>query len=57
MLVFVVGIIGIDAVQGWKTDRTLNALRDLSAPHVEVIRDDKEQIIDKAIEFVHNASE
>ena len=42
MLIFVAGIIGIDVVQGWKTDRTLNALKDLSAPRVKVIRDGAE---------------
>lgn len=39
MLVFVVGIISIDIIQEWKTDKTLNALKDLSAPKVMVIRD------------------
>lgn len=39
MLVFVIGIISIDVVQEWKTDKTLNALKDLSAPHINVIRD------------------
>lgn len=42
MMVFVVCIISIDIVQEWKTDRTLKALKDLSAPHVTVIRDGKE---------------
>ena len=42
MLIFVVGIISIDVIQEWKTDQTLNALRDLSAPRVRVIRDDNE---------------
>lgn len=46
MLIFVVGIISIDVIQEWKTDKTLNALKDLSAPHVKVIRDGKEQIIE-----------
>ena len=46
MLIFVVGVIGIDVMQEWKTDKTLNALKDLSAPHVKVIRDGKEQIIE-----------
>ncbi len=32
MLIFVVGIISIDVIQEWKTDKTLNALKDLSAP-------------------------
>ncbi|MPM14619.1 Calcium-transporting ATPase 1 [bioreactor metagenome] len=45
MLVFVVGIISIDVIQEWKTDKTLNALKDLSAPHVTVIRDGTEQKI------------
>ena len=42
MLIFVVGIITIDIVQEWKTDKTLAALKDLSAPHITVIRDGKE---------------
>ena len=45
MLIFVIGIISIEIIQEWKTDKTLNALKDLSAPHVTVIRDSKEQII------------
>ncbi len=45
MLIFVVGIISIDVIQEWKTDKTLNALKDLSAPHVTVIRDGKETVI------------
>lgn len=39
MLVFVVGIISIDVIQEWKTDKTLKALKNLSAPHIKVIRD------------------
>lgn len=42
MLIFVIGIISIDVIQEWKTDKTLNALKDLSAPHVKVIRDGQE---------------
>lgn len=42
MLIFVVGIISIEVIQEWKTDKTLNALKDLSAPHVNVLRDGKE---------------
>ncbi len=42
MLIFVIGIISIDVIQEWKTDKTLNALKDLSAPHVTVIRDGRE---------------
>jgi len=45
MLIFVVGIISIDVIQEWKTDKTLNALKDLSAPHSTVIRDGQETVI------------
>ncbi|HEY5537288.1 MAG TPA: cation-translocating P-type ATPase [Acetobacterium sp.] len=45
MLIFVVGIISIDVIQEWKTDKTLSALKDLSAPHITVIRNRKEVII------------
>ena len=45
MLVFVIGVISIDVIQEWKTDKTLRALRELSAPLVRVIRDGKEQEI------------
>ncbi|MEG2642533.1 MAG: HAD-IC family P-type ATPase, partial [Eubacterium sp.] len=45
MLIFVIGIITIDVIQEWKTDKTLTALRDLSAPHVSVIRDGVERSI------------
>ena len=48
MLIFVIGIISIDVIQEWKTDKTLNALKDLSAPHVKVIRDGKETVIASA---------
>ena len=48
MLVFVLGIIGIDAVQGWKTDKTLRALKDLSAPQATVLRDGAEVRIPSA---------
>lgn len=48
MLVFVIGIISIDIIQELKTDKTLNALRDLSAPHVMVIRDGVEMEIASA---------
>lgn len=42
MLVFVIGVIGIEVIQEWKTDKTLNALKDLSAPHIYVLRDSQE---------------
>lgn len=45
MLVFVAGVISIDVIQEWKTDHTLNALIELSAPKVTVIRDGREQEI------------
>lgn len=48
MLMFVIGMISIDVVQEWKTDKTLNALKDLSAPHVKVIRDGGETVIASA---------
>lgn len=48
MLVFVVGIISIDIIQEWKTDKTLNALKDLSAPHIKVIRDGEKKTIASA---------
>ncbi len=46
MLIFVAGIIIIDVVQEWKTDKTLRALKKLSAPLVTVIRDGAETEID-----------
>lgn len=46
MLVFVVCIISIEAVQEWRTDKTLKALRNLSAPKITVFRDGTEKIID-----------
>lgn len=48
MLIFVLGIISIDVIQEWKTDKTLSALKDLSAPHVTVLRDGTEQQIPSA---------
>ncbi|MEA4974073.1 MAG: cation-translocating P-type ATPase [Candidatus Metalachnospira sp.] len=45
MLIFVIGIISIDVIQEWKTDKTLNALKDLSAPQITVIRDGEERVI------------
>jgi len=48
MLVFVVGIISIEAIQEWKTDKTLKALKDLSAPHVKVLRDGEEKTINSS---------
>ena len=48
MLIFVMGIISIDVIQEWKTDKTLNALKDLSAPTIPVIRDGIEKLIASA---------
>lgn len=45
MLIFVIGIISIDVIQEWKTDKTLQALKDLSAPHIKVLRDGEEVTI------------
>lgn len=45
MLVFVLGIISIDIIQEWKTDKTLSALKNLSAPHITVIRNGVEKSI------------
>lgn len=45
MLIFVLAMISIDVIQEWKTDRTLNALKELSAPKIKVIRDGEEQTI------------
>ena len=45
MLIFVLGVISIDVILEWKTDRTLSALKELSSPRVQVIRDGTEQSI------------
>ena len=48
MLIFVIGIIMIDIIQEWKTDKTLSALKDLSEPKVTVLRDgEKKEILSK----------
>ncbi|WP_373139698.1 cation-translocating P-type ATPase [Beduini massiliensis] len=46
MLVFVLAMISIDLLQEWKTDQTLKALKDLSSPHIQVIRDNQEYSIE-----------
>ncbi|MGV8979552.1 cation-translocating P-type ATPase [Clostridium sp.] len=48
MLIFVVGIISIEVIQEWKTDKTLNALKDLSAPHIKVLRDGTQKVINSS---------
>lgn len=45
MFVFITGVVGIDVIQEWKTDRTLAALKRMTAPRVKVVRDKREQII------------
>ena len=40
MLIFVSFISGINLFQEWRTDKTLQALKDLSSPRVKVIRND-----------------
>ncbi|MCH4239874.1 MAG: cation-translocating P-type ATPase [Oscillospiraceae bacterium] len=46
MLIFVLGMIGIDVIQGWKADKTLSALKDLSTPRISVLRDGRRQEVD-----------
>lgn len=46
MLVFVIGVIGIEVIQEWKTDKTLKALKDLSVSHITVLRDGVEKEIE-----------
>lgn len=41
MLVFVVFMSGINIFQEWRTDKTLQSLKELSAPKVRVIREEK----------------
>ena len=45
MLIFVIGVISIEVIQEWKTDKTLKALKDLSAPHTTVLRDGVKKVI------------
>lgn len=39
MLIFILGIIIMDVLQEWKTDKALSALKSLSQPMVRVVRD------------------
>ena len=48
MLIFVVGIISIQVIQEWKTDKTLNVLKELSAPHITVLRDGIKKVINSS---------
>ncbi len=45
MLIFIIGIVSIDFIQEYKTDKTLEALKNLSDPNCEVIRCNKRQNI------------
>lgn len=45
MLVFIAFMGGINLYQEWKTDKTLEALRNLSSPKVHVIREGSKEII------------
>ena len=48
MLVFVVGMIGIDVINEYKTDKTLKSLKELSSPKIEVLRDNKRKFINSS---------
>ena len=45
MLIFVIAVISIEIIQEWRIDKTLHALKDLSAPHITVLRDGVEKEI------------
>ena len=51
MLIFVIFVATITFVQEWKTEKTMNALKDLTSPHVTVLRDGKKEVI-KSSELV-----
>ncbi len=51
MLIFVIFVATITFVQEWKTEKTMDALKDLTAPHVIALRDEKKQVI-KSCELV-----
>lgn len=59
MLIFVVAVIAIDVIQEWKTDKTLNALKDLSEPKITVMRDGEKieinssELVPGDIMFIH----
>lgn len=46
MIGFVLFMSGINIFQEWRTDKTLQALKDMSSPHVRVIRENQVQNID-----------
>ena len=45
MMIFVIFVAGIAFIQEWRTEKTLNALKDLSNPKITVIRDGVKSII------------
>lgn len=49
MLIFVVGIISIDIIQEWKTDKTIKALKKLSSPQITVLRNNQKVVIDSSL--------
>ena len=51
MLIFVIFVATITFVQEWKTEKTMNALKDLTSPHVTALRDGKKEVI-KSSELV-----
>ncbi|MGV8981731.1 HAD-IC family P-type ATPase [Clostridium sp.] len=51
MLIFVLFVATITFVQEWKTEKTMDALKDLTSPHVTALRNGKKQVI-KSCELV-----
>ncbi|MBZ9633981.1 cation-translocating P-type ATPase [Clostridium sp. FP1] len=51
MLIFVIFVATITFLQEWKTEKTIDALKDLTAPHVTAMRNGKKQVI-KSSELV-----
>jgi Ca2+-transporting ATPase len=51
LLIFVVFVASITFVQEWKTEKTMNALKELTSPHVTVLRNGKKEVI-KSCELV-----
>lgn len=51
MLAFVISVVSITFVQEWKTEKTMNALKDLTSPQVYALRDG-EKVLIKSSELV-----
>ena len=51
MLVFVIFVASITFIQEWKTERTVNALKNLTSPQVKVLRNG-EKVVIKSFELV-----